>query len=315
MDVSGACATDIPPKRLRAAAAASFIGARVRPPRSGSWRSRVRRDRQTPTTDQEVPLDVIEPDHGTADRGRQRYPSPHPTRRRNRRQRRSSTSADDPPESAPGPSNGAYAPAIVVLLTDGASNAGPEPVEAVGQAADRGVRVYTIGFGTADPAASMRAAVHRSRALRQSEREGWRRWWWRLPSRDRRSEAQWLTRPAAPTSRRAPTSSTVFQNLPTNPPAPRGDGDQRRFRRWGRPGRARDPARSSPGARCRSGSQAAGGPTGSPCRLTDTLTTETSLPVRRPAPTAALTQATSRRSRARTVTLSQTSGSRASDQT
>ena len=45
--------------------------------------------------------------------------------------------------------NGAYAPEIIVLLTDGASNAGPEPVEAAQQAADRGVRVYTIGFGTA----------------------------------------------------------------------------------------------------------------------------------------------------------------------
>jgi Ca-activated chloride channel family protein len=37
----------------------------------------------------------------------------------------------------------------VVLLTDGASNAGPEPLDAAAQAADRGVRVYTIGFGTA----------------------------------------------------------------------------------------------------------------------------------------------------------------------
>jgi Ca-activated chloride channel family protein len=44
---------------------------------------------------------------------------------------------------------GAYAPAIVVLLTDGASNRGPPPLEAAQQATDRGVRVYTIGFGTA----------------------------------------------------------------------------------------------------------------------------------------------------------------------
>ncbi len=45
---------------------------------------------------------------------------------------------------------GAYAPDIVVLLTDGASNAGPLPVDAAQQAADRGVRVYTIGYGTAN---------------------------------------------------------------------------------------------------------------------------------------------------------------------
>jgi Ca-activated chloride channel family protein len=45
---------------------------------------------------------------------------------------------------------GAYAPHIIVVLTDGVSNAGPLPVEAAQQAADRGIRVYTIGFGTAD---------------------------------------------------------------------------------------------------------------------------------------------------------------------
>ena len=50
-------------------------------------------------------------------------------------------------EPAPVP-KGAYAPDIIVLLTDGASNAGPDPLEAAKQAADRGVRVYTIGFGT-----------------------------------------------------------------------------------------------------------------------------------------------------------------------
>ena len=44
---------------------------------------------------------------------------------------------------------GAYAPAIIVLLTDGANNAGPQPIEAAQQAVERGVRVYTIGFGTA----------------------------------------------------------------------------------------------------------------------------------------------------------------------
>jgi len=45
--------------------------------------------------------------------------------------------------------HGAYVPDIIVLLTDGVSNAGPLPLDAAQQAADRGVRVYTIGFGTA----------------------------------------------------------------------------------------------------------------------------------------------------------------------
>jgi Ca-activated chloride channel family protein len=45
---------------------------------------------------------------------------------------------------------GVYTPNIIILLTDGASNAGVDPLEAAQQAADRGVRVYTIGFGTAE---------------------------------------------------------------------------------------------------------------------------------------------------------------------
>lgn len=43
---------------------------------------------------------------------------------------------------------GAYVPNIIVLLTDGATNAGIHPLEAAQQAVDRGIRVYTIGFGT-----------------------------------------------------------------------------------------------------------------------------------------------------------------------
>jgi Ca-activated chloride channel family protein len=43
---------------------------------------------------------------------------------------------------------GEYAPAIIVLLTDGANNTGAEPLLAAQMAAERGVRVFTIGFGT-----------------------------------------------------------------------------------------------------------------------------------------------------------------------
>ncbi|MFO7679745.1 MAG: VWA domain-containing protein [Chloroflexota bacterium] len=44
-----------------------------------------------------------------------------------------------------------YQPDIIVLLTDGANSRGPLPVDAAQQAADRHVRVYTIGFGTSNP--------------------------------------------------------------------------------------------------------------------------------------------------------------------
>ncbi len=42
-------------------------------------------------------------------------------------------------------------PDVIVLLTDGASNRGVFPLVAAQAASDRGVRVYTIGFGTTDP--------------------------------------------------------------------------------------------------------------------------------------------------------------------
>ena len=67
---------------------------------------------------------------------------------------RSITDVNPGVEPAPVP-KGDYAPDIIVLLTDGDSNAGPDPVAAAQQAADRGVRVYTIGFGTINgPSAS-----------------------------------------------------------------------------------------------------------------------------------------------------------------
>jgi Ca-activated chloride channel family protein len=46
---------------------------------------------------------------------------------------------------------GTFAPEIVVLLTDGANTSGVEPVDAARTAAERGVRVYPIGFGTSTP--------------------------------------------------------------------------------------------------------------------------------------------------------------------
>lgn len=44
-----------------------------------------------------------------------------------------------------------YAPDVIVLLTDGANTQGVAPRTAAAQAAARGVRVYTIGFGTTTP--------------------------------------------------------------------------------------------------------------------------------------------------------------------
>jgi Ca-activated chloride channel family protein len=60
---------------------------------------------------------------------------------------------DDPPSStaewkpvAPG----SHTSAAIVLLTDGQRTTGPDPIEAAKMAADRGVRVFTVGIGTTD---------------------------------------------------------------------------------------------------------------------------------------------------------------------
>jgi len=51
------------------------------------------------------------------------------------------------PEFKPVPP-GSYGSAAIILLTDGQRTTGPDPVEAAKMAADRGVRVYTVGVGT-----------------------------------------------------------------------------------------------------------------------------------------------------------------------
>ena len=45
---------------------------------------------------------------------------------------------------------GSYKEAAVILLTDGQTTSGPDPVEAARQAATRGVRIFTVGVGTTE---------------------------------------------------------------------------------------------------------------------------------------------------------------------
>jgi Ca-activated chloride channel family protein len=53
---------------------------------------------------------------------------------------------------------GVYAPAVIVLLTDGENTDGPSPFDIVGQAVARGVRVYTIGIGSPESVTLKRGA-------------------------------------------------------------------------------------------------------------------------------------------------------------
>lgn len=45
---------------------------------------------------------------------------------------------------------GSYEQGVIILLSDGRRTTGPDPLDAARMAADRGVRVYTVGFGTRD---------------------------------------------------------------------------------------------------------------------------------------------------------------------
>jgi Ca-activated chloride channel homolog len=52
------------------------------------------------------------------------------------------------PTATPVPA-GTHAPAVIVLLSDGENNENPDPIAAAKAAADRGVRIYTVGLGSA----------------------------------------------------------------------------------------------------------------------------------------------------------------------
>ena len=53
------------------------------------------------------------------------------------------------PKDAPKPVRpGSYNSAAIILLTDGQSTTGPNPIDAARKAAERGVRIFTVGVGT-----------------------------------------------------------------------------------------------------------------------------------------------------------------------
>ena len=155
IDVSGSmCSTDIPPSRLQAAEAAAtkFIesqgsGTQIGIVAFAGFAEIV----QMPTNDHQVLIDAL---RSLATGRRTAVGSgildaidaiaeidPNVAK----------SWTDDSPGLPPAPvPKGAYAPEIIVVLTDGASNAGVPPTDAAQQAADRGIRVYTIGFGTAN---------------------------------------------------------------------------------------------------------------------------------------------------------------------
>ncbi|TME83230.1 MAG: VWA domain-containing protein [Chloroflexi bacterium] len=58
-----------------------------------------------------------------------------------------SNRASPAPSPSPVP-KGTHSSAVIVMLTDGENNQSPDPLEAAQAAADRGVRIYTVGVGS-----------------------------------------------------------------------------------------------------------------------------------------------------------------------
>ena len=149
LDVSGSmCSTDVHPNRITAAenAASAFIKSEAGGPRIGLVAfAGTAGVIVPPTTDTATllrALTTLSTSQGTAigqgiltslDAIAQVDPSVAPTGAH--------------PASARG-----YAKDVIVVLTDGSNNAGVDPPTAARQAAARGVRVFTIGYGTTNPA-------------------------------------------------------------------------------------------------------------------------------------------------------------------
>jgi Ca-activated chloride channel homolog len=159
MDVSRSmCTTDIPPNRLVAAqeAALRFIrdqpaGTRIGIVAFAGFAQLI----QPPTTDRatlEQAVESLVTNRGTAigsgilesiDAIAEENPAVEPSVQ--------DEFANEPPGE---PANN-YVPEIIVVLTDGVTTTGMPPLEAAKQAAERGIRIYTIGFGTENNDAPM----------------------------------------------------------------------------------------------------------------------------------------------------------------
>ncbi len=110
---------------------------------------------QTPTNDQATVLSAIDrlaPQHGTSlgqgilaslDAIAVAEAGPYA----NNYYSNASPVATPTPTPTPVPA-GTHAPAVIVLLSDGENNENPDPQAAAQTAADRGVRIYTVGIGS-----------------------------------------------------------------------------------------------------------------------------------------------------------------------
>jgi Ca-activated chloride channel family protein len=155
IDSSGSmCSTDVAPNRLTAAqkAAREFIQAQDDGSRIGLVTfSGIAGLLVEPTTEKEdllAAIDSLRTARGTAiglailtsvDAIAETNPDVPPT------------GVEIPGGSASSGATGGYQPDTIVVLTDGRNTQGVDPITAAAEAASRNLRIYTIGFGTAEP--------------------------------------------------------------------------------------------------------------------------------------------------------------------
>ncbi len=154
IDVSRSmCTTDVEPNRLTVAvqSARDFVAAQQDGTRIGLVAfSGIAGLLVAPTTDKDELLDAMDTlttAHGTAI-GQAILSSLDAIAESNPDVAATGTDLAAPPPGQPG----GYEPDTIVVLTDGSNTTGVAPVTAAEQAAARRVRVFTIGFGTTDPA-------------------------------------------------------------------------------------------------------------------------------------------------------------------
>ncbi|WP_067494356.1 VWA domain-containing protein [Actinoplanes sp. TFC3] len=154
IDVSGSmCTTDVSPNRMAVAtdAARDFIKAQDGGTKIGLVAfSGVAGLLVAPTTDKDALLDAMDTlktARGTAI-GQAILTSLDAIAENNPNVAATGVDLGDTPSGTVGD----YQPDTIVVLTDGANSTGVDPVTAAQQAAARRVRVFTIGFGTTEPA-------------------------------------------------------------------------------------------------------------------------------------------------------------------
>lgn len=153
IDTSGSMqADDLKPSRMEAAKAAARAFVQRQPPSIAIGVVSFSDNAftvQVPTTNQDAVLaaiDQLSPQRGTAI-GRGILTSLNAIAQESGGD---APRSDGSPLPTPTPMpQGVYAPAIIVLLTDGENNQWPDPIDIAQTAVERGVRIYTVGVGSA----------------------------------------------------------------------------------------------------------------------------------------------------------------------